>query len=336
MAYNPYEKKKYPSSVPNIPTYNAGKTQYPSGFPSSITPKPPTQQKPTYGPVAPAGNQKPVYSQPDTGKSNPNTGVSSYSGSSGYTPSDPYSSILDRMEREAAAERAAREAALQRQYDTGVSEIKGYEADLLRQAEIANRLAMNNLPQQSALMGNGGLSESSLMGLNAELGENRNNINKQALSEIGGLRGKLESGQQANTDAYYNRLNDILGQRLNAQIQQANQAARIGGAVTQTTRANPKPLLTLSQAENAYGNGNQADNVMDTLKYYYGDNYTPMSGAATAFESAMLANLERNPQIAGANKLNGIATAIQSQLQSGRISQNDAILLAQKYGINIQ
>lgn len=65
---------------------------------------------------------------------------------------------------------AARKAA----YDTGVGSLNKTSDEALRQAYISKQMTLRDLPQQLATIGtNGGAAESTLVGVDADYGENR-------------------------------------------------------------------------------------------------------------------------------------------------------------------
>ncbi len=129
---------------------------------------------------------------------------------------DAYAQQLAALERAKAQAEAARLGA----YNTGKDSLNQTSDEALRQTYIQKRMTERDLPQQLALAGsNGGMTESSMMGLNADYGENRTAIENQRQSGMADLAAQYQSGVATDTAQYDSAIANLLSQQ--AQAQQA-------------------------------------------------------------------------------------------------------------------
>lgn len=167
-------------------------------------------------------------------------GTDSGGSSGGY--SDPYggsSSSLaaqlaaaQRAQEEAAAQRrAAYESALRSQYNTSLGALGQSAAGANTGEYVRYMQNQTKLPQQAALMGTGGLSESSLMGLNAAYGTNLNNIEQERARGQSSLENQLNQGIAQGEGQYADTMAGIQGDYASKLLtltmqEQANELAR--------------------------------------------------------------------------------------------------------------
>ncbi len=149
----------------------------------------PQPQKPTPAPTRPQ-QQSPSYDP--------------FSAQQAY-----FNQILALQEEQRARERAERERikqgridAANRAYDSGVNKLNDATLDAQRQAYIRRMQDENALGQQMQAMGvSGGATESSLAGLKSAYGNNRTDIEKAKLNQLGALeQDKLNAIAAAEAD----------------------------------------------------------------------------------------------------------------------------------------
>lgn len=181
--------------------------------------------------------------------------------SAGNTPSrtqqteeNAYARYLRQAEEAAAAQREAEEAARREQYNLSRTNVNTAADEALRQAYIRKRQQMAQMPQQNALMGNGGLSETAMMQLEADYGNNRAALEAQRLEQLGNLEMQLNEGLAIDTGNYYNRLQQIQKQR--AEQDAARELAMMNAANTSASiSGNPTPVSSYSQTSSLYNSG---------------------------------------------------------------------------------
>ena len=277
------------------------------------------------------------------------------SGSSGYTvPSaeSSYASALqdyyDKMEAQLRRQEREAEKKMKAQVEQGVNTLESQKPalgqqfqDSAQQAYIRYMQAQKALPQMMAARGlSGGASESSLAGLEANYGSNVNalqNSYNQALNsidaDIANLRASGDISLAENASDYSRKLYELAAQ------QQADQLALLKKAGSAVGSSDSTPRLSYAQALNLLNSGVYSPEAMDVYRNATGVDYVPtLSEEGRAFADGMENNLATNYSSRFWNQdqiLEQIAEAIQSQLDSGRITQQDAAILAQKYGINV-
>ncbi|GKH47068.1 hypothetical protein [Anaerotruncus massiliensis (ex Togo et al. 2019)] len=216
----------------------------------------------------------------------PNTGI--YSGD--------YEDYMSDAER--AALRAQREATrlAQQQYENQIPDIQEQADDAARQAYVNMRLGQNNLPQQMAAMGyGGGLTESTLLGLNTDYENTRSGVVNSRDAAIRSLRNQMAAAgaqgemSEAQIQAQFaqQRAEQLLAQRqsemdwqrqlqllayqnqldLDSYEKQQAIKAKYDGASGGTS----KPRLTAAQAYDAYvSKGIRTPETVSAYEYYYG------------------------------------------------------------------
>lgn len=291
----------------------------------------------------------------EQGYTGTNTGSNAESGSGGWSGGEINQDILNQMapgpeydaayaawlerqnsfaEQISAIEEAQREAEAARleSYNLGKSSLNKTSDEALRQTFVQKRMAERDLPQQLALQGsNGGMTESSVLGMNADYGENRTAIENERQRGLADLAAQYQSGAAADSMNWEMAIANLRAQQseadLSYMIWAAEQAANNAAKISNTSSKTSKPVLSLAQAEEAYKNGNQSENVLSALQYYYGANspYDTANRAATA----PTASTDRN---------DSINQALKSYKSSGQslqdwLSRSDVRVALQRSGV---
>lgn len=129
------------------------------------------------------------------GPSNGGSYNGGYSGGGSVAAEDPYAEYLRKKEEEEARIRAEAEAAKRAAVEQAVGSLEGQKGsigqsytDLFRQLYLQRRMAEKNLPQQMAAMGyNGGLTESSALGLQTSYADALRQGEQQKISTLSDL-----------------------------------------------------------------------------------------------------------------------------------------------------
>lgn len=226
------------------------------------------------------------------------TGLSALSGSKLIPNTGAYGDYEDYMsDAERAALRAQREATrlAQQQYEDQIPDIQSQADEAARQAYVSMMMSKNAMPQQMAAMGyGGGLTESSLLGLNTDYENTRSGITDSRDTAMRSLRNQMAyvgaqgemseaqiqaqfaqqraeqllAQQQAQQDwerqlqllAYQNQLD------LDSFEKQQQIKAKYGGS-----GGTAKPRLTAQQAYEAYTErGIRTPETVSAYEYYYG------------------------------------------------------------------
>lgn len=258
---------------------------------ASILPNKPTPPKtPAYSPAgATAGTASsnlytstPKEESVDTGGSGGSGGGSTY---------NPYSSLLAQLEAE-----KRRQEALQREqmghaknaYESLLDQIGGaykYGEGVLNQSTdnalsqsyIAHEQAKKMLPQQLAAYGStGGMTESAMLGQQANYQSGRNNIETEKLAKLAEL---LQQRQLSETQAEQGYQNTVMGIKNNAsnaignlESQYASNLANMEAAA-QKAALEKKPSISLDDALSLKKQGVESDKINAALLYHLG-NYT--------------------------------------------------------------
>ncbi len=266
---------------------------------ASILPtKPVTTKNPTYTPAAATAgtassnlyNSTPKEETVDTGGSGGSGGGSSY---------NPYSSLLAQLEAE-----KRRQEALQREqighaknaYESLLDQIGGaykYGEGVLNQSTdnalsqsyIAHEQAKKMLPQQLAAYGStGGMTESAMLGQQANYQSGRNNIETEKLARLAEL---LQQRQLSETQAEQGYQNTVMGIKNNAsnaignlESQYASNLANMEAAA-QKAALEKKPAISLDDALALKKQGMESEKVNAALLYYLG-NYSTDDTKKTA------------------------------------------------------
>lgn len=123
------------------------------------------------------------------------TGLSALSGSKLIPNTGAYGDYEDYMsDAERAALRAQREATrlAQQQYEDQIPDIQSQADEAARQAYVSMMMSKNAMPQQMAAMGyGGGLTESSLLGLNTDYENTRSGITDSRDTAMRSLRNQM-------------------------------------------------------------------------------------------------------------------------------------------------
>ena len=280
---------------------------------------------------------------------------SSGNSSSAPSASDSYKNALDDYYKEMMAEmrRQQREAEreMRRKINQGVDKLEAQKPlvenqfqDSAQQAYIQYMQSQKKLPQMLAAQGlSGGASESSMVGLESDYGNNVNTLRdsyNQALrdidSDIADLRASGDLAIAENAGTYSQKIADLAAQQKLDQLNALKGSASVSGGYS----SGSLPKLTYSQALDILESGVDSQNAKDVYKSYTGVDYFPtrLSEEGQIFADAMENRVNSNPGSAAFTQQQlkeQIAYAIQSQLDTGRITPFDAQILARKYGINI-
>lgn len=272
---------------------------------------------------------------------------------------DSYAKALEKFyDKQAEAlreQQRAAERAMQAKINQGVNTLEGQKPalgqqfqDSAQQAYIQYMQSQKALPQAMAAQGlNGGASESSLASLESNYGNNVNALQdsynrylNDIDTDIANLKASGDISLAENAGNYAQQLGNLYAQQSADQLallKQSLAAGSGGGAGSYSTAT--KPRLTLDQSRSLLDSGVDSPEARSAYKYYTGVDYTPqLSNEGKAFANAMAKNIQNYQfsNVAGnENVLQQIAYAIQSQLNSGRITRQDAAILAQQYGIQI-
>ena len=279
------------------------------------------------------------------------------SGNSSSVPSasDSYKNALDDYYKEMMADmrRQQREAEreMRRKINQGVNKLEAQKPllenqfqDSAQQAYIQYMQSQKKLPQMLAAQGlSGGASESSMVGLESDYGNNVNTLRdsyNQALrdidSDIADLRAPGGLAIAENAGTYSQKIADLAAQQ---KLEQLEMMKGFGNSIGSSTGSNKK-TLSFQQALDLLSSGVDSQNAKDVYKSYTGVDYFPtrLSEEGQIFADAMENRVNSNPGSAAFTQQQlkeQIAYAIQSQLDTGRITPFDAQFLARKYGINI-
>lgn len=157
-----------------------------------------------------SSTQAPSKPNPSTG-SYASSGISSGSSSGGSTGS--YMDYLDRMISSSRDSAASLRAEQQRRANEAAAASSGRlntNADQrLGDASAGYERAMFLLPQQAALMGQGGLTESQLLRLNTNYGNTRNAIEDTRAAGLADIEGQRLQGLSASEQAYLTQMGNI-------------------------------------------------------------------------------------------------------------------------------
>ena len=265
-----------------------------------------------------------------------------------------------------AAQREAQRAQIQAQVDQAVGRLNAQKdtvnqqfTDAARQAYIQKMNSQKNLGQQMAASGlSGGLTESSRLALESGYGNNLTSLTQSrdnALNEIENsindvkasgdisiaeMENQFALQQAQEAAAALERQRELADQKalMEYEYQLKNQYGSTGGSSGISTY---KPKLTYDQVKELWDEGYDTSEVAEALEYYTGT--VPLSVNGSIFEKELDDRLNENTDLyamqgqAGAvSRLNGIAYALQSNLDSGFITERDVRILAQKYGINLK
>ena len=281
------------------------------------------------------------------GKANPMTG---------YDDSYLNQAMRAALDANEAATRRATAA-----YDGYRDDINSNAEDAARQAFIAMQQNKVNLPQQMAAMGNsGGLTESALLGLQTGYENDRNSIMKGANSDLAALDRQIAELEAQGDMNRAQIIADYRNRQYEAQMRAAELAAQQAFQQQQAQEEfeRQKELLayrnsltgsggtsagslTAKEALTQFNNGDDSPEIRAAILQGYGDIFGDEGGMQTlspegaAFDSAMQRNLtgRQAGYVSDQQLANDIKYAIESALNQGQISQSDARILANMYGI---
>lgn len=281
------------------------------------------------------------------GKANPMTG---------YDDSYLNQAMRAALDANSAATRRATAA-----YDGYRDDINSNAEDAARQAFIAMQQNKVNLPQQMAAMGNsGGLTESALLGLQTGYENDRNSIMKGANSDLAALDRQIAELEAQGDMNRAQIIADYRNRQYEAQMRAAELAAQQAFQQQQAQEEfeRQKELLayrnsltgsggtsagslTAKEALTQFNNGYDSPEIRAAILQGYGDIFGDEGGMQTlspegaAFDSAMQRNLtgRQAGYVSDQQLANDIKYAIESALNQGQISQSDARILANMYGI---
>lgn len=241
----------------------------------------------------------PSYNKPSGGSSS-QTGSGSY-GSYSSVPdaSDSYKNALDDYYKEMMAEmrRQQREAEreMRRKINQGVDKLEAQKPlvenqfqDSAQQAYIQYMQSQKKLPQMLAAQGlSGGASESSMVGLESDYGNNVNTLRdsyNQALrdidSDIADLRASGDLAIAENAGTYSQKIADLAAQQKLDQLNALKGSASVSGGYS----SGSLPKLTYSQALDILESGVDSPNARDVYKEYTGVDYAPQAPQLSDYE----------------------------------------------------
>lgn len=277
------------------------------------------------------------------GKANPMTG---------YDDSYLNQAMRAALDANEAATRRATAA-----YDGYRDDINSNAEDAARQAFIAMQQNKVNLPQQMAAMGNsGGLTESALLGLQTGYENDRNSIMKGANSDLAALDRQIAELEAQGDMNRAQIIADYRNRQYEAQMRAAELAAQQAFQQQQAQEEFERQKELLAYRNSLTGSGGSGGNsgLSTTDKWLYDNGMVdndyimsklgivPSAGGmqtlspeGAAFDSAMQRNLtgRQAGYVSDQQLANDIKYAIESALNQGQISQSDARILANMYGI---
>lgn len=168
-----------------------------------------------------------------------NSGSSSGGGRSSGSSKDAYSpygssasSAYDAYGLKAEAERARREQeeARRANYDSSAGMLGGQKRDALTEAYIRNQQAQQSFPQMAQLVGGGGASESAMMQLGAQYGNERSATEQAYMQALAGMESDYNSGLATDAAQYYDRVAGISEQQRQEQLAREQMAMQIAEA----------------------------------------------------------------------------------------------------------
>lgn len=270
----------------------------------------------------------------------------------GYDDSYLNQAMRAALDANSAATRRATAA-----YDGYRDDINSNAEDAARQAFIAMQQNKVNLPQQMAAMGNsGGLTESALLGLQTGYENDRNSIMKGANSDLAALDRQIAELEAQGDMNRAQIIADYRNRQYEAQMRAAELAAQQAFQQQQAQEEFERQKELLAYRNSLTGSGGSGGNsgLSTTDKWLYDNGMVdndyimsklgivPSAGGmqtlspeGAAFDSAMQRNLTgRQAGYVNDQQLaNDIKYAIESALNQGQISQSDARILANMYGI---
>ena len=223
------------------------------------------------------------------------------SGNSSSVPSasDSYKNALDDYYKEMMAEmrRQQREAEreMRRKINQGVDKLEAQKPlvenqfqDSAQQAYIQYMQSQKKLPQMLAAQGlSGGASESSMVGLESDYGNNVNTLRdsyNQALrdidSDIADLRASGDLAIAENAGTYSQKIADLAAQQKLDQLNALKGSASVSGGYS----SGSLPKLTYSQALDILESGVDSPNARDVYKEYTGVDYAPQAPQLSDYE----------------------------------------------------
>ena len=157
------------------------------------------------------------------GSSSPSSSSSSTSSYSSYpstaNPNTGAGDYYSEMMRVLADQKAAQQRMLAEQKAQGTSTINQATQDALTQAYIQREMQKLQLPQQAALMGTGGLTESSLVQNEANYGNNRAAIEAARTQSLADLEAQIAAGGLSAETDYNNNILSVLQSQANRQAE---------------------------------------------------------------------------------------------------------------------
>lgn len=181
-----------------------------------------------------------------------------------------YARFLANMEAQQAAlaqQKAAEQAARKEQYNLSKSNVNTAADDALRQAYIRKRQQMQQMPQQNALLGNGGLSETAMLQMEADYGNNRANLEGERIAQLANLETQLNEGLAIDESNYYQKLQNLQQQQADAELQRDLSLAQIA------EKANSTPTYSASQAKDILSVNPNHTGAAAAYRDYYGVDY---------------------------------------------------------------
>lgn len=257
---------------------------------ASILPNKPTPAKtPAYTPAAATAGTASSNLYTSTPKEEA-VDIGGSGGSGGGSTYNPYSSLLAQLEAE-----KQRQEALQREqighaknaYESLLDQIGGaykYGEGVLNQSTdnalsqsyIAHEQAKKMLPQQLAAYGStGGMTESAMLGQQANYQSGRNNIETEKMARLAEL---LQQRQLSETQAEQGYQNTVMGIKNNAsnaignlESQYASNLANMQAAAQKANVSTEKPDMTVDQALSLKKQGIESEKINAALRYHLGD-----------------------------------------------------------------
>lgn len=283
-------------------------------------------------------NRRPGGSSGSSSSGGRGSSSGSLSSQEGPDISRYYEDLIDSIRAQQRAEEARKQAAINQGVNTLNSQkpvLEQQYQDAAQQAYLQMMQSRKALPQIMSAQGlSGGLSESSLVDLDASYGQNLNALRQQRDQGLAGIDSDIASLRAtgdlslADTASQYAQL---LGDLAREQMQAAQ--------AQQQKYTNPS--LTYSQAYEAFQNGNRSSAVMNLLGQYYGSDWDGASGAeltanARNWLNKANANLASGKLTAGTpNREESLSAALIMAYRQGQLSRAEALAIAGQNGFSL-
>lgn len=289
------------------------------------------------------------------------TNDNNYVSSSGNSERDAYSMYLDELreqqrEQEAAVRRAEEAAAekLRQQINAGVNTLQGQlpglqnqYKDSAQQAYVQYMMSRKAMPEALAAGGiNGGASESTRLALETNYGNSLNNLQRGYDDSVSAVNRDVENLKATgnisiadNANAYAMKLAELNAQNQNNYMNMVNNmkqsyASKSSGG----SSASNKPKLSYDQLMKLYDSGNRGQDVVNGIQYYL-PSFTSTSANADSWLAKLNANestwSNQGRYYSDQQRIAERENALQSAYNQGMLTDEEAIYLANKLGVQI-